>query len=112
MRIPSLFLALLAAGCAAPPPPPPPAPLPTPITTQVPIGPRLLPGQPPPSPESLSERQLQRGIMADQQRNRLDALDPRRPRQTGEGDATATEVRGDPSLPVLPTERAPIFQRR
>jgi hypothetical protein len=113
MRIPSLFLALLAAACAVPPPPaPPPAPLPTPITTQIPISPRLLSGQPPPSPESIAERQLQRGIQADQQRDQLNAIDPRRPRQTGEGDVTSPDLRGDPSLPVMPGDRAPIFQRR
>lgn len=113
MRISSIFLAVLATACAAPPPPaPPPAPLPTPITTQIPISPRLLPGQPPPSPESIAERQLQRAMQADQQRDRLNAIDPRRPRQTGEGDVTSPDMRGDPSLPVMPDDRAPIFRGR
>lgn len=112
MRIPSLCLALLAAGCAAPPPAPPAAPLPTPITTQIPIAPRLLPGQAPPAPESIATQQLQRGMRVDQQRDQLNALDPRRPRQTGEGDVTAPDMRGDPSLPVMPTERSSVFQRR
>lgn len=109
----ALILALLAAGCAAAPERLPPAiPLPPPIMTQTPIAPRLLPGQAPPSPESVAERQLQRGMQADQRRNQLDALDPRRPRQTGEGDVTSPEVMGDPSLPVMPDSRSPVFRRR
>lgn len=111
MRIPSLLIALLAVGCAAPPPPaPPPAPLPTPITTQIPVAPRLLPGQPPPTPESIAERQLQRGMRMDQQNDRLNAMDPRRPRQTGEGDVTSPDLMGDPTLPVMPGGPAPIFR--
>lgn len=110
MRTPSLLIALLAAACAAPPPPPPPAPLPTPITTQIPIAPRLLPGQAPPSPESIAEQQLQRGMQADRQRDQLNAIDPRRPRQTGEGDVTSPDLMGDPTLPVMPGGPAPIFR--
>lgn len=112
MRIPSLLIVLLAAACAAPAPPPPAAPLPTPITTQIPIAPRLLPGQAPPSPEAIAERQLQRGMQADRQRDQLNAMDPRRPLQTGEGDVTSPDLRGDPSLPVMPDARSPIFRGR
>lgn len=112
MRAPSLLIALLAAACAAPPPAPPPTPLPTPITTSIPIAPRLLPGQPPPSPESIAERQLQRGLAADQQRDRLNAIDPRRPQMTGQGDVTSPDLMGDPSLPVLPGGSSPIFRGR
>ncbi|UPY37364.1 hypothetical protein [Sediminicoccus sp. KRV36] len=114
MRSPSLLtaplVALLAAACAAPVAAPPPAPLPTPITTSIPIAPRLLPGQAPPAPEAIAQQQLQRGMRADQQMDRLNALDPRRPQQTGEGDVTSPDLRGDPSLPVMPGGVSPVFR--
>lgn len=112
MRPSLLLLPLLVAACAAPAPPPPPTPLPTPITTQIPIAPRLLPGQPPPSPETIAEQQLQRTMRMDRRNDQLNAVDPRRPMQTGEGDVSSPDLRGDPSLPVMPDGRAPIFQRR
>ena len=111
MRTPSLLLILLTAGCAAPAPPPRSTPLPVPITTQTPIAPRLLPGQPPPPPEAIAQQQLQRAMRADQRNDQVDALDPRRPRATGHGDVTSPEVMGDPTLPVMPDGRSPIFRR-
>ncbi len=112
MRPSLLLLPLLAAACAAPAPAPPPTPLPTPIITQIPIAPRLLPGQPPPPPETIAERQLQRAMRVDRRNDQLDAVDPRRPMQTGEGDVSSPDLHGDPSLPAIPDERAPIFRRR
>jgi hypothetical protein len=111
MRHPSLLIALLAGACAATPPPSPPPPLPTPITTQIPIAPRLLPGQPPPPPEAIAQQQLQRAMRAEQRTDQLNAVDPRRPRLTGEGDVTSPDVMGDPSLPMMPNAPSPVWGR-
>ncbi|MEI6160456.1 MAG: hypothetical protein WCP77_11510 [Roseococcus sp.] len=110
MRTPTLLIALMVAACAAPPPVTPAPPLPTPITTQTPIAPRLLPGQAPPTPEAIAQQQLQRGMRADQRMDQLNAIDPLRPRLTGEGDVTSPDLMGDPSLPVMPGGPSPVFR--
>ena len=121
MRSSPLALLFPMACCAQPvqPPASPAAAAPAPIYTPNPIQPRLLPGTPqaaPLNPAQQAGRTLQQGMRQDQRRDQLNAVDPNRPQDLGNpstlgGTNPFHSDTGDPQLPGMPSQAAPIFRR-
>lgn len=118
MRASFLMALPLLAACAQQPAPAPVATAPAQPPIMVPnaIAPRLLPGAAPAptanlTPAQQAEITLQRTMRADQQSDRLNAVDPQRPQQFGQPVGLPSDM-GDAQYPEQPSNIAPIFQRR